>query len=104
MCDEQVSALDLSTQAPVLDLLLEVQEATGVAYLFVSHGLAVVRPISHRVAVMYHGELVELGDAQAVTTTPEHPCTQCLLMALQRERRQSRRETIASQATDSRTE
>lgn len=97
VCDEPVSALDLSTQARVLDLLLEVQETTGVAYLFISHDLGVVRHISHRVAVLYQGELVEVGAAEAVTTAPEHAYTQRLLMASpvpdparQRERRQSR--------------
>lgn len=81
VCDEPVSALDLSTQARVLDLFVEIQERTGVAYLFVSHDLAVVRHISHRVAVMYRGELVETGDAATVTSTPEHPYTQRLLLA-----------------------
>ncbi|WP_028659841.1 ATP-binding cassette domain-containing protein [Nocardioides insulae] len=81
VCDEPVSALDLSTQARVLDLFVEIQERTGVAYLFVSHDLAVVRHIAHRVAVMYRGEIVELGDGDTVTSTPEHPYTQKLLLA-----------------------
>ncbi|MDQ0823370.1 ABC-type glutathione transport system ATPase component [Arthrobacter sp. V4I6] len=81
VCDEPVSALDLSTQARVLDLFLEIQERTGVAYLFVSHDLAVVRYLSHRVAVMYHGEIVEWGAGDQVTGEPEHPYTQRLFMA-----------------------
>ena len=81
VCDEPVSALDLSTQARVLDLFKEIQERTGVSYLFVSHDLDVVRHLSHRVAVMYHGEIVEWGDAQQVTTRPEHPYTQRLFLA-----------------------
>ena len=72
-------ALDLSTQARVLDLFIEIQERTGVAYLFISHDLAVVRHISHRVAVMYRGEIVESGDGDQVTARPEHPYTQRLL-------------------------
>ena len=81
VCDEPVSALDLSTQARVLDLFKEIQERTGVAYLFVSHDLAVVRHLSHRVAVMYHGEIVEWGDGDQVTMNPEHPYTQRLFLA-----------------------
>ncbi|WP_129663585.1 ATP-binding cassette domain-containing protein [Phytoactinopolyspora endophytica] len=81
VCDEPVSALDLSTQAHVLDLFIEIQERTGVAYLFISHDLAVVRHISHRVAVMYRGEIVESGDGAQVTGHPEHPYTQRLFMA-----------------------
>jgi peptide/nickel transport system ATP-binding protein len=81
VCDEPVSALDLSTQARVMELFLEIQERTGVAYLFVSHDLAVVRHLSHRVAVMYHGEIVEWGDGDQVTGAPEHPYTQRLFMA-----------------------
>jgi ABC-type oligopeptide transport system ATPase subunit len=97
VCDEPVSALDLSTQSRVLDLLREIQDDTGVAYLFISHDLAVVRHLSHRVAVMYRGEIVERGDAAKVTSTPSAPYTQRLLLSSpiadlerQRERRLSR--------------
>jgi peptide/nickel transport system ATP-binding protein len=81
VCDEPVSALDLTTQARILDLFLQIQKDTGVAYLFVSHDLDVVRHISHHVAVMYQGEIVEQGLASQVTVTPNHPYTQRLLMA-----------------------
>ncbi|WP_226965797.1 ATP-binding cassette domain-containing protein [Tessaracoccus defluvii] len=81
VADEAVSALDLSTQARVLDLFVEIQEATGVAYLFVTHDLSVVRHVSHRVAVLYRGEIVEQGDVAQVTGAPEHPYTQRLFMA-----------------------
>ncbi len=105
VCDEPVSALDLSTQARVLDLFIEIQERTGVAYLFISHDLAVVRHISHRVAVMYRGEIVETGEGAQVTSAPTHPYTQRLFMASpvpdparQRERRVARRELLDAQA------
>ena len=81
VCDEPVSALDLTTQRTVMDLLLEIQERTGVAYLFVSHDLSVVRALSHRVAVIHRGEIVEYGGAEQVTTDPEHPYTQRLLLS-----------------------
>ena len=104
VCDEPVSALDLSTQARVLDLFIEIQERTGVAYLFISHDLAVVRHISHRVAVMYHGEIVETGDGDQVTSAPEHPYTQRLFMAApvpdpvrQEQRRADRHRLLAAQ-------
>ena len=98
ICDEPVSALDLTTQARVLELLIEIQEATGVAYLFVSHDLGVVRHISHRVTVLYRGEIVEEGDVDQVAAHPRHPYTQRLFMsapvahvAQQRQRRENRR-------------
>ena len=81
VCDEPVSALDLSTQARVLELFLEIQERTGVAYLFISHDLDVVRHLSHRVAVMYQGEIVESGDGAQVTGDPQHPYTKRLFLA-----------------------
>lgn len=81
VCDEPVSALDLTTQATIIDLFIELQRDTGVSYLFVSHDLGVVRRICHRVAVMYHGELVESGDGEQVTGDPQHPYSKRLLMA-----------------------
>lgn len=97
VCDEPVSALDLSTQARILSLLTEIQDATRVAYLFISHDLAVIRHISHRIAVMRAGEIVEFGGCAAVSTNPAHPYTRRLLMAApvtdplrQRERRERR--------------
>jgi ABC-type glutathione transport system ATPase component len=104
VCDEPVSALDLSTQARVLALFKEIQERTGVAYLFVSHDLDVVRHLSHRVAVMYRGEIVEWGDGDQVTSRPQHPYTQRLFLAapvadpvLQEQRRADRRRLIEEQ-------
>ncbi|PZF86333.1 hypothetical protein C1I92_01750 [Jiangella anatolica] len=81
ICDEPVSALDLSTQMRVLDLFIEPQERTGVVYVFISHDLSVVRHVSHRVAVMYRGEIVETGPAIQVTDHPQHPYTKRLWAA-----------------------
>ncbi|WP_067812798.1 ATP-binding cassette domain-containing protein [Actinomadura kijaniata] len=96
VCDEPVSALDLTTQRTVLDLFLEIQERTGVSYLFVSHDLAVIRFVSHRVAVLRRGAIVETGDTAEVTERPAHPYTRSLMLAApvadvawQRERREA---------------
>jgi ABC-type glutathione transport system ATPase component len=101
VCDEPVSALDLSTQARVMDLFIDIQRSTGVAYLFVSHDLAVVRHISHRVSVVYKGDIVETGSADLVTSSPEHPYTQKLLLAapiadpVEQEKRRAERHRMA---------
>lgn len=81
VCDEPVSALDLTTQARILDLFLQIQKDTGVGYLFVSHDLDVVRHISHNIAVMFKGRIVEIGDSEQVSRKPVHPYTKRLLMA-----------------------
>lgn len=94
VCDEPVSALDLSVQAQVLNLLKSLQQSMGLAMLFISHDLTVVRHVSHRTVVLYRGDIVEQGDAGQVHERPEHPYTRALLAAspvpdplIQRERR-----------------
>ncbi|MDF2894123.1 MAG: peptide transporter ATP-binding protein [Rhodococcus erythropolis] len=81
VCDEPTSALDLATQVRVLDLLSEIQDRTGIAYLFISHDLAVVRRISHRVAVLRGGRLIEEGTTAQVTQEPREKYTRELLLA-----------------------
>lgn len=81
ICDEAVSALDVSIRAQIIDLLIELQKAMGLAMLFISHDLAVVREISHRVLVLYLGRVMELADADRLYAAPQHPYTRALLSA-----------------------
>ena len=82
VCDEPVSALDVSVQAQIINLLKDLRDRLGLSYIFVAHDLSVVRQIADRVAVMYLGEVVEVGDEADVLLRPSHPYTQALVSAL----------------------
>jgi oligopeptide/dipeptide ABC transporter ATP-binding protein len=84
VCDEAVSSLDVSIQGQIVNLLLDLQQDMGMAMLFISHNLAVVRHLSHRVLVMYLGRLVEIAAGDTLFAAPVHPYTKALLLAVPR--------------------
>jgi len=82
IADEAVSALDVSIRATVLNLMMELQKDLGLSYMFISHDMAVIERVSHRVGVMYLGQIVEMGERQHIFEDPRHPYTKKLLAAI----------------------
>lgn len=82
ICDEPVSALDVSIQSQIINLMMDLQEEKGISYIFISHDLSVVKHISDRVGVMYLGSMVELGDKDEIYANPQHPYTRALMAAI----------------------
>ena len=97
ICDEPVSALDLSIQAQVMNLLADLQRDLGLSYLFIAHDLPVVRHLSHRIVVLYRGQVMETGPAAALYDDPVHPYTQALLAAVPHPGPKARRTRAANQ-------